>query len=323
MNDMTYPIVGGPRELQEPSDPVWITFILSVLVHVLALLLMVAMPRLAEKEPYIVSPESVISVSMVTLEVAQPGAEAVAESAPVDDGPPLVTAEDFEMLAQPPEPAPEPEAAVPTEDDLIAQADVPVIAEPEPVEEAPEPSPQTAAPSPPPADAVPELKVEKSPPEVKQIKPKLAVKKPEKVKAEVVKPEEVKPASIKSAIEDLRRKQARKEARVARAASGNGERRPGPIGGVFLSQVRTLVERNWTASPQLLEIRDDLQAIISVTIDPEGYILDAYLKQSSNNRYLDDSALRAVRKVVRFPPIPPGYSGNQTLVFRFTPKGLN
>jgi len=179
--------------------------------------------------------------------------------------------------------------------------------------------PPEAVPIPPPKpDAVP-IKPKPKPEKVVKALKKKTYKK-DKVKKAVVQkpaPPAAKPrqTKVKSAIESMRRKVADQE--KARAAAGTGGTGTGTGGGgggaAVLSRIQNYrieaaiaVSQSWAFSQQLAGADDQLETRITFRILPNGDITDIKIVQPSGNRYLDESAFRAVRKASPVAPHPEG-----------------
>jgi TonB family protein len=66
-----------------------------------------------------------------------------------------------------------------------------------------------------------------------------------------------------------------------------------------------------------------LETIIAIRIAKDGQIEEMQFEKRSGNPYLDESALRAIKKANPLPPLPPGIEGDKFDVgVRFTPSDL-
>ena len=125
----------------------------------------------------------------------------------------------------------------------------------------------------------------------------------------------------------MRRKVADQE--KTRAASGAGAG-TGAGGGAVLSRIQNYrieaaiaVGQSWAFSRQLAGVNEQLETLISFRILPNGEITDIKIVQASGNRYLDESALRAVKKASPVAPHPEGLSRPYIEVgVRATPAGF-
>ena len=268
---------------------------LSALGHLVFFILLMVMPT-ALPSSYRLAPQA-ISVDLVSLPAGEP-----APAAPV--------------VAPAAEPAPEPQPAPP---EAVS------IPEPQPEpEKAPEPVPEAPKPAPP--------KV------VKSLK-KRTLKKEVVQKTEVQKPAPpsapARENQVSKAIESMRRKVADQEkTRSAQPSSGAGGAGAGGGGGgggtAVLSRIENYrleaalaVAQNWAFSQELAGAADRLETLLRFKILPNGEITDIEIVKSSGNRYLDESAYRAVTKASPVAPHPEGIGRPYIEVgVRATPSGF-
>jgi len=270
-------------------------FAVSVLCHVVFFILITVMPA-SFSSSYRLAPRA-ISVDLVSLPSGPP-----APAAPAPVTPPADTEPEPEPEITPPAPVPE---AVPLP-----------ATEPEPVSIAPKPKPQKV---------------------VKSLKKKTLKKKTiEKTVVQKPKP----PAAAKShtrqiskAIEAMRQKVETQEkthtASGAGAAAGAGTGGGGG-GTAVLSRIENYkieaalaVAQNWAFSQQLAGADEQLETRITFRILPDGEITDIKIVQPSGNRYLDESAYRAVRKASPVAPFPEGINRPYIEVgVKATPSGF-
>jgi colicin import membrane protein len=79
----------------------------------------------------------------------------------------------------------------------------------------------------------------------------------------------------------------------------------------------------WVLPDEVLRGKKDLETIIGIRITKDGQIVDIQFEKKSGNAYLDESALRAIKKANPLPPLPPGFEGEKFDVgVRFTPSDL-
>jgi len=218
-------------------------------------------------------------------------------------------------------PAGEPTPAPPVPDTKPA----PVVKQETPPPEAvPIPTPKPAP--------VPVVSKPKAPKVVKSLKKKTLKK--DKLKKTVVQkptPPAAKPrqSKVSKAIESMRSKVATQE--KTRATSGSGTPTGGGSGGAaVLSRIQNYkieaaiaVSQSWAFSQQLAAANEQLETLISFRILPNGDITDIEIVQSSGNRYLDESAYRAVKKASPVAPHPEGLNRPYIEVgLRATPAGF-
>jgi colicin import membrane protein len=92
---------------------------------------------------------------------------------------------------------------------------------------------------------------------------------------------------------------------------------------IYRIEVAYYIQKNWAFSEQLAGGRTDLVAELAFTIMPSGEIKDIWFDKRSGNRYLDESAKKAVLKSNPVRPHPPGVTKPFVIVgLRFTPMGV-
>jgi colicin import membrane protein len=116
------------------------------------------------------------------------------------------------------------------------------------------------------------------------------------------------------------------------AATGTGTGGGGGGGGgsAVLSRIENYrieaalaVAQNWAFSQQLAGADEQLETRIIFRILPDGEITDIKIVQPSGNRYLDESAYRAVRKASPVAPFPEGINRPYIEVgVKATPSGF-
>ncbi len=188
------------------------------------------------------------------------------------------------------------------------------------VEVLPEAGGRAAAPAPPaparqivdepvviPAKPKPEVKPEPKP----EVEPEA---KPEP------KPEARPQQAYESVMAKLRSKAAERPEAQAGAAGATGG--GGILAGIlnreraaYDRKIRAVLYSNW-AGVSAFAGRGDLVARFEVTVSRRGDVQDVRLTHPSGNRFLDQSAERAIRRSDPFPPPPPGYT---QLAIRFDP----
>jgi colicin import membrane protein len=79
----------------------------------------------------------------------------------------------------------------------------------------------------------------------------------------------------------------------------------------------------WVLPEASLGGKKNLETIITIRIAKDGQVEDVQFEKKSGNPYLDESALRAIKKANPLPPLPPGMPGDKFDVgIRFTPSDL-
>ncbi len=92
---------------------------------------------------------------------------------------------------------------------------------------------------------------------------------------------------------------------------------------IYRIEVAFQVNKNWAFVEQLAGGRTDLEVELAFKIMPSGEIRDIWFDKRSGNRYLDESAKKAVLKSNPVRPHPPGVTRPSVIVgLRFTPKGV-
>ncbi len=81
------------------------------------------------------------------------------------------------------------------------------------------------------------------------------------------------------------------------------------------------IQQNWAFNDILAGQDKHLEVRVIIKIMKDGNIRDIWFETRSGNRYLDESALRAIKKSVPLPELPMGYS-SYDIGLIFTPSGL-
>ena len=83
------------------------------------------------------------------------------------------------------------------------------------------------------------------------------------------------------------------------------------------------IRNAWVLTEKVLREKKDLGTIITIRIARDGQIVDIQFEKKSGNPYLDESALRAIKKANPLPALPPGFEGDKFDVgVRVTPSDL-
>ncbi len=105
--------------------------------------------------------------------------------------------------------------------------------------------------------------------------------------------------------------------------AGTGGLGSGEIMEVYKTVVAYHIQGNWAFSEQLSKGGSDLETLVGIKVMPNGEIQDIWFDKKSGNSYLDESAMRAIKKSNPLPPLP-GDTGRYYMIgLRFTPKGLD
>lgn len=110
---------------------------------------------------------------------------------------------------------------------------------------------------------------------------------------------------------------------------GNEAVESGPSTGQTASQAIDLynlelmyrIQQNWAFNERLAGADKNIEVRILVKILKNGQLRDIWFETRSGNKYLDDSALKAVKKSTPFPTLPKGYQFYDVGLI-FTPSGL-
>jgi len=81
------------------------------------------------------------------------------------------------------------------------------------------------------------------------------------------------------------------------------------------------IQQNWAFNDILAGNDKHLEVRVIVKILKDGRVRDIWFETRSGNRYLDESALRAIKKSIPLPKLPRGYS-SYDIGLIFTPAGL-
>jgi len=132
---------------------------------------------------------------------------------------------------------------------------------------------------------------------------------------------------VSSAIEGIRK-------RVTIGSSGAIETGEGATGGassgvmsikhkIYYNLIWQRIRSVWVLPEEALGGKKNLETIVTIRIARDGQIEEVQFEKKSGNPYLDESALRAIKKSNPLPPLPPGMEGDKFDVgVRFTPSDL-
>lgn len=88
---------------------------------------------------------------------------------------------------------------------------------------------------------------------------------------------------------------------------GSGAGQPFGVLDIYKAEIYYKIQQNWAYSEQLGGSGADSMAVLVIKIMPGGEISDIRFERKSGNRYLDDSAYRAIQKSNPLPPVPEQY----------------
>jgi colicin import membrane protein len=157
-----------------------------------------------------------------------------------------------------------------------------------------------------------------------------------KIREKVVKDRE------RSGEEDIARTIAQIREKIAiKGEGGVSQTRLGPVGltqrtsasaalvpgsyqmNLYLTVIWDKIRNSWNLSPALVQGKKDLESIIDIKISRKGEILDMSFEKRSGNHYLDDSAIRAIKKANPLPPLPEVFREEYLEIgIRFIPSDL-
>lgn len=132
---------------------------------------------------------------------------------------------------------------------------------------------------------------------------------------------------LTSAIERIRK-------RVTIGSSGAVEMGEGGTGGastgvmsikfkIYYNLLWQRIRSVWVLPEEALGGKKNLETIVAIRIARDGQIQDIQFEKKSGNPYLDESALRAIKKANPLPPLPADIEGDTFDVgVRFTPSEL-
>ena len=92
---------------------------------------------------------------------------------------------------------------------------------------------------------------------------------------------------------------------------------------LYLATVWEKIRGSWILAEGLVRDGKNLESIVAIKIRRNGQIVDMNFEKKSGNRYLDDSAMRAVKKANPLPPFPDGIREDYLEIgIRFLPSDL-
>lgn len=89
--------------------------------------------------------------------------------------------------------------------------------------------------------------------------------------------------------------------------TGGGAEGAAGVIDIYKAEIYYRVQQNWAYSEQLGGSNSELMAVLVIKIMSGGEIRDIWFERKSGNRFLDESAYRAVQKSNPLPPIPQEY----------------
>ena len=151
--------------------------------------------------------------------------------------------------------------------------------------------------------------------------------------------DESRPKPISEALDKLRhevdqvdpaRRLKNKQTNQAAGKNAGIHGRPGGKSGktpeiiqVYNAEIAWQIEKNWVFSEDFAGNSTDLEAALAIKIMPNGEIKEIWFDKKSGNRFLDDSAYKAIMKSNPLPPLPKGFLfPYYTVGLKFGPKGI-
>ena len=209
------------------------------------------------------------------------------------------------------------------------------------VEETAKPAAQDLSPEPPPAVAPPKVKGRQKPISLTPVTKESAE---QKIAGAIERIRQRKESeSVDTAIERLRSEKDSRQLdsaierirkRVTIGSSGAVETGESGTGGastgvmsikfkIYYNLLWQRIRGVWVLPEEALGGKKNLETIIAIRIARDGQIEDIQFEKKSGNPYLDESALRAIKKANPLPPLPSDFEGDKFDVgVRFTPSDL-
>lgn len=106
----------------------------------------------------------------------------------------------------------------------------------------------------------------------------------------------------------------------AGAGTGAGKQGYSPLD-LYKLALQSAIEQNWVFNDMLARMDQNLEVRVMIKILKSGEIRDIAYETKSGNRYLDESAKKAIKRANPLPKLPVGMPSFD-LVVVFTPKGL-
>lgn len=124
-------------------------------------------------------------------------------------------------------------------------------------------------------------------------------------------------------LEEKINKKGNSRSGVSGKASSGSKLEKGDAKDIDLYNVELMyrIQQNWAFNNILAGSDKNLEVRVIIKVLKDGKIKDVWVETRSGNRYLDDSALRAIKKSDPLPELPKGYS-SYDIGLIFTPSGL-
>lgn len=102
--------------------------------------------------------------------------------------------------------------------------------------------------------------------------------------------------------------------------TGLGKQGSSPLD-LYKSALGFAIKQKWVFNDRLARMDNRLQVMVMIKILKNGEIRDIAYETKSGNRYLDESAKKAIKRANPLPKLPQGMN-SYDIVVTFTPKGL-
>jgi colicin import membrane protein len=79
----------------------------------------------------------------------------------------------------------------------------------------------------------------------------------------------------------------------------------------YYDQVERRVRENWIPPTSMESDRRDVMTVVSITLLPDGRVLESFVEESSGDPLFDQSVMRALLKSTPLPPPPIGLRQNR------------
>jgi TonB family protein len=145
-----------------------------------------------------------------------------------------------------------------------------------------------------------------------------------------VKKEEMSKLNIEKAVSAIKQKQVNEPVPSTVAAkpnpAGSGAKTPQSEFNSWLQEysarTKLRITKNFNIPPALVP-KENIEAIIAIRILRDGTLDFTGFEKKSGNRYLDDAAVKAIKKSTPFPPFPEGIrEGSIEIGINFRPSQL-
>lgn len=92
---------------------------------------------------------------------------------------------------------------------------------------------------------------------------------------------------------------------------------------LYLTVIWEKIRSSWNLAENLVQGKKNLESIIAIKISRKGEIVDMNFEKRSGNHYLDESAMRAIKKANPLPPLPDAFRDEYLEIgIRFLPSDL-